>query len=270
MTLGLSLFFRPLFVLRVGGAAKNAVISIEGCEREDGEVEIAVFVESVNGVCGVLLELNYDDEEFLLLTVGAEMCGLDLSYRDDSGKIRILLDGNENSDAECELARLYFKRKNGRSGRAEFALGEKMQAFSLRENELLEEGLSVDVARFCVGEARKGEGGEIECASVDARICENGEVELDFSLDFAGDAFAIGVELFVIDWGREGECYKLFASSVVPLGSEGDIITVRLDASEAFCVVITPILYMGRSVVAGEKPVAVVNSTDGEICVETE
>lgn len=266
--LGSSLFSPLFFSSEADGGEKGATVCLEGYELDGGEVEIAIMLDSPRGVSGILFELFYDEDEFLLLSVGAEGCGLDLTHRDAGGAVAILLDGVENTAKTCKIARLYFKRRTDSTLGAEFVIGEDVRAFSLRENAFSEEIISVEVARFCVGDIGRDKCGEVELDSVSARICDGGEVELDFSLSFSGEAFALGLELFVIDHGGEGECFEVLVSSAVALESEGDILAVKLDVSEAFCIVVTPTIYEGRTATAGEKRVAIINVRNRDAYVE--
>lgn len=266
--LGSSLFSPLFFSSETDGGEKSATVWIEGYELDGGEVEIAIMLDSARGVCGILFELFYNEDEFLLLSVGAEGGGLDLTHRDAGGAVAILLDGTQNTEGQCEIARLFFKRRIESTRGAEFVLGEDVRAFSLRENAFFEEKVLVETGRFCVGSVEKIGYGKVELSAVSAQIREGGEVEFDFSLDYSGEAFALGVELFIVDFGREGECFEVLISSVAVRGSKREVLTAALESDVAFCIVITPILYVGRNSIAGEKSVAVVNVRNGNVYIE--
>ena len=251
--------FEPMLLVLV--EERGAVIRLEGEER-GGELEVAVCLDSSGGICGALLDVVYDADEFLLLSVGAE-CGLSLSYVDRGGAVRILLDGVENCDAECALARIYFIRRAGRDGTAEFFIG-GAEAYSLCAEGIVEAEITVGGgvyvggtgADFCEG---------VELVSVSARLSEVGEVELGISLSAFGDAFSVGARMFFVDFGGGGECGEILVSSVG--ASRGGTVPCGLGVRGACCVVITPIAYVGRRRIEGEKRVAIINLRDGEAWV---
>ena len=89
--------------------------------------------------------------------------------------------------------------------------------------------------------------------------------ELGISLSAFGDAFSVGARMFFVDFGGDGECGEILVSSVG--ASRGGTVLCDLGVTGACCVVITPIAYVGRRRIEGEKRVAIINVRDGEVWV---
>ena len=243
-------------------SGEEALIWLEGEEKEGGEVEIAVCLESSRGVCGVLLDIIYDSDEFLLLSVGVE-CFLELSYVDLGGRVRVLLDGVENCDAEGTLLRLYFIRRMGGGGAAEFLI-RGAEAYSIFGEGIIRENVLVGRGFVIGGSDVQLEG--VELVSLSVGLSEEGEVELGMTLAASKDAFAVGVRLFLIDLGSNGERSDVLISSVGAV--KGSEMRCSFSVTGACCVVITPIVYVGRHAFEGEKRVTIINFHDGDVIAD--
>lgn len=226
---------------------------------EDGEVEVALKVVCEGGVCGLLGELEYDAESFLLLSCGSDAEGVDFSYYDGGGAVRILLDGVENTVAAIVLVRFYFKRVEGAIGSAVFSLGD-IEAFYLSAKcELCELDVEVGVGSVEVGVVNAPMGADKKDLPVltgaEVIRSEGGEVEIILSEIVGREYFAAGFKIFFVDLDS-GEVDEMYIFGVLDRSGGGEVIFERrVEHGERgrFSVVVTPLAIDREGVVEGEK-----------------
>ncbi len=180
-------------------AAKADInISSECRMTETGEYEVSLYLLSDQGICGIMCDMEYDEDSFLFLGGGSE-CALKLTYVDVGGGVRFILDGIENSKRECVLARFYFKRIGPRECRIKLSgVGEASAVY-----------LSVTGHTVSAKAAFRGcSAVEDTSAAPSAELPEfksfeiferGGEWVLSFEVKGGNGNFAAGARLFLLD-----------------------------------------------------------------------
>ncbi len=166
---------------------------------DDGEkLEVELKLLSDGGICALFAEIKYDDGALLYLG-GASECSLEFSSVDMGGAVRILLDGVENCENECVLARLFFCRTG--SGES------KLEIFGAGENSVLylncnNETETREIAFFGCD---IGKGSPITDSEKVARLTffevkdHGGEFVISFEVSGFQGCFAAGVRFFIVD-----------------------------------------------------------------------
>lgn len=231
----------------------------EGCEVRmtcsEGDV-IEVWLELLcdGGMCGAVGDISYDAESFLLLSCGIEeMSGVNFSFFDSGGDVRILIDGVENFTRGVRVS-FYFGRADGYSGGGIFmASGIEVYAISELEDvcrvdadecaacELVCEDLSVDEERVIVVNGVEVERGE------------TGEVEVVIFGCASGDFFAAGFRMFVVEL-NSGASESFFVVGVIRGGGAFER-RVSLTSTERHSFVVTPLAFDRYGTDEGEKKV---------------
>ncbi len=200
---------------------------------ETEEYELALILSSAHGVCGILCELKYDENTLLYLGGGSE-CALELTSLDVGGEVRFILDGIENSEAECVLARLYFKRIG--LGECCFELSGigETSAVYFNETGALINSNAVISGCTVIGNASSKPSVEVPKFESFELFERGGERVISFEVRVGNGNFAAGARLFLLD---------------LETGKSEDIRVVGIVSSNG--------IFKGEYILSGQKKIAI-------------
>ena len=228
-------------------------VELSGGEVENGIIEVALSLECEDGFCGVLAEIEYCREDFLLLFCGMDGEEMKCSFYDGDGCVRILLDGAENYAKET--VRLYFERRDGFWGEGVFE-AVKVEVYRF---DPVGEICSPDVDFIFPSIEIEKVGGEDAPATVSVIEVmlyrgESGETDLMLKGSASDSFFATGFRIFAIELdGAESESLE-----VVGITHGGQFEKrVRLTLRGSVSVVVTPLAYNRLGAIEGDKRVFV-------------
>jgi hypothetical protein len=232
---------------------KSAEISL--VERGSDSVVLRVGIElsSKDGLCGALLRVLYDPSSLVLLGVERnEQSGLEMNTRESCGELLMLFDGAQNSPADCTLATLYFELAAAPSGGEVELFAERGDCVCLMDGKT---PCAIEVkASGCV---IADEAPYIETCTVAVTAVTEGERDgariITVQGEITGNVFAVGVRAFTVDIGS-AKTQMTVVSRV--LKGNSFCFEIPIPAGRA-CIIMTPLVYNGREMSAGEKLVVI-------------
>jgi len=232
-----------------------------GCNARGDGVELVLELSSPRGICGFLGELCFDGSEFFLLSCGTESESLNFSYKEKPNGVVLLLDGEQNCEASCTLARFYFQKKNANvAGVFNFKLswiGESACYFISETGALCP--IEVDLTECFAGVPFNNTCGAPCAAIPEIRgvqfLSGDGKNTVTIWGEMIGDGhLGVGFRVFCVDLDTART-----VSAVVSKVEcrESYTLGVELPRANRFCIIITPVAYIGNRVVEGERLVLV-------------
>ncbi len=232
-------------------AKENGIrVSLECRMTETEEYELSLTLSSAQGLCGLLCELKYDENAFLYLGGGSD-CALELTYLDISSGVRFILDGSENCESECILARFYFKRiGSGESGFELSCIGESSVVYFNEAGELIN---SNAILSGCTVIGNASSEPSVEVPKFESfELFERGDERvISFEVKVGNGNFAAGARLFLLDL-ESGESEDVRVVGIVsPTGIfKGEYI---LSGQKKIAISATALGYRRDSEIRGER-----------------
>ena len=240
-----------LFLSPIGaeerGTEKEIRLFLRECDGEEDILVLEVCLESDNGVCALLCDLEYDAERYIYLSGGSVDEKINFKAIDFGSVVGFLLDSGENSNAECVLARLYFKRIG--QGKARFTLNSRDNALGVGDNlEICSYQTRILSDTSVPGDnTDKGDSNELpRLVSLNM-----GSEKIVFSVKSPHDCFAAGVRLFFIDLSGGGEHFGVFVTGIIKRG--GMFAGEHTMPQGNYAVIVTALGYSARELIRGEK-----------------
>ena len=255
------LAFLMAWVILLGSGSADAEKDTEAvcevrmaCVEKEGMIELTLGFECSGGLCGVLLDVSYDDEAFLLLSGG--FCGgegMFFLHSDRGGVVSVLIDGAENSDGKMAV-NLYFGRVEGYVGGGSFEAS-SVEAYRFSD---MGEVCFVEVIgeKKCeIGEVKAAEeaddGGAVWISEVECIRGDGGLITVTVRGGAKRGFFAAGTRIFAVDL-ESGRSEDLYAVGV--LANDGLFEWhLPISFSGAVSLVVTPIAYDRSGAYEGEK-----------------
>lgn len=227
-------------------------------EGDGGVIEVSLGLECEAGICGALVDVEYNGDVFLLLSCGVDGEGLEISYADLGSAVRVLLDGAENC-ARGVSVRLYFARVEGSVSGGSFQVG-RVEAYRFSDGGILcALAADIGVSEVEVGGVAKAESVGASLLELEAVRGADGEVTAVICGVVSGGYFAAGFKIFALELGS-GASETVYVVGVIG-GSRGGIFErrVALSLRGNLSLTVTPLAYDRGEMSVGEKRVFVLS-----------
>ena len=229
------------------------------CDYESGMIRVSVVNAYSTELCGLLFDVCYDPAAFIFESaekgdgIGESF---ELSYCDLGGRVRIIIDGNENCDEKI-IATLRFSAVYSSEFKSlDFSLFDETEAEAYRFA-----GKSVVRIGLVFGKTVFSNTGEAAIVTfIEVEDSKDGGTTLSFGGAVFGEAFAAGVEVTVIslaDLGTE----RVLLSGILPLSSDREkrfCFVLELPRGGDICIIVRPVAYKKDGAEFGEAKTFVV------------